>query len=85
MFLSWVHIRPNSGTSGYKAHVVTLPQNVQQMFKCFTVKKTDIDFVHLEARRNTVYKVLLWLKKYNPLYQNIVIHCNRLKQLLTDG
>ena len=36
-------------------------------------------------RRHIVHKALLCLKKHNPLYQNIVIECNRLEQLPIDG
>ena len=92
-----VYIRPNSGTTGCNGHVVTLRQNVQHIVNilpssvadlpilCFTVKGAETNFVHFQVRRNIVHKSLLWLKKHNPLYQNIVIDCNRLEQLPIDG
>ena len=92
-----VYIRPNPRTTGYKGHIVTLPHNVQHIVKvlprymtdlsilCFTVKWAEPNCVHFQVRRNIVHKALLWLKKHNPLYQNIVIDDKWLGQLPIDG
>ena len=85
-----VYIRPNSGTTGFKDHVITLPHNVQHIVNnlpryvtdlptlCFTVKGAEINCAHFQVRRNIVHKTLLWLKKHNLLYENIVTDCKRL-------
>ena len=92
-----VYIRPNSGTTGFRDHVVTLTHNVQHIVNilpryvtdlptlCFTVKWAEINCVNFQVRRNIVHKTLLWLKKHNPLYQNIVTDCKRLGQLPLGG
>ena len=74
-----VYIRPNSRTTGYKGHIVTLPHNVQHIVKvlprymtdlsilCFTVKWAEANCVHFQVRRNIVHKALLWLKKQSVI------------------
>ena len=74
-----VYIRPNSGTTGFKDHVVTLTHNVQHTVNivpryvthlptlCFTVKWAEINCVNFRVRQNVVHKTLLWLKKQSVI------------------
>ena len=92
-----VYIRPNSRTTGYRGHVVTLPHNVQHIVdilpRCpkdlpiisFAVKNADSSNRYFQVRRKVVLEALVWLKKYNPLYQNIIIDYDLLNDLPIDG
>ena len=88
-----VYTKPRGGQKAYNGDVITLRQDVQQLAdvlpRCtkelpvivFTIngqRNESRDFI---VRRKRVSDALHWLVKFNPLYKNIKIDYERIKQL----
>ena len=80
-----VYTKPKGGQRAYKGHVITLPQDVQQLAdvlpRCpkdvpviiFTVNGKDNQSKDFHVRKQKVSDALHWLVENNPLYKNITI------------
>jgi len=85
-FVPSVHL--SNGNFALKGHCVTFPQDITHMcdelpnrketvlvFICYIGNK-DTSAVYpksMRVNRRNVIEALLWLKKYNPLYQDVTI------------
>ena len=88
-----VYTKPKGGQRAYKGHVITLPQNVQQLAdvlpRCppdlpvivFTVNGKDNASRDFVVRRKNVSDALHWLVKNNPLYANVTIDYEKINML----
>ena len=92
-----VYTKPGLGYLGYKAHIVTLPNNIQKVAdilpQCpkeipiivFTFKGKSNTSRDFHVRREQVLNALLWLKENNPLYQCVTSDYSRVDSLRFDG
>ena len=88
-----VYTEPKGGQRAYKGHVITLPQDVQQLadvLRCcladlpvvvFTVNGKDNASRDFTVRRKKVSDALHWLVRNNPLYSSIEIDYDRMEML----
>ena len=92
-----VYTKPRGGQRAYKGHVITLPQDVQQLADIlprlpkdlpviiFTVNGKNNESKDFQVRRYKVEAALHWLVKNNPVYKNVRIEPERIKTLPLDG
>ena len=92
-----VYTEPRGGQKAYKGHVITHPQDVQQLADIlprlpkdlpviiFTVNGKNNESKDFQVRRNKVEAALHWLVKNNPVYKNVRIEPERIKALPLDG
>jgi hypothetical protein len=93
-FVPSVHL--SNGTFALKGHCIKFPQDVTQMcnelphrkeqvlvFICFIGNK-DTSAIYpksMQVNRQNVIDALLWLKKHNPHYSNVVINESNLDRM----
>ena len=92
-----VYTKPKGGQRAYKGHVITFPQEVQQLAdilpRCpkdlpvliFTVNGKDNKSKDFTVRKQKVSDALHWLVENNPLYQTVRIDYNQLENLPDNG
>ena len=92
-----VYTKPRGGQRAYKGHVITLPQDVQQLADIlprvpqdlpvivFTINGKNNQSRDFQVRRQKVEAALHWLVRNNPLYRNVRIDPQRIQALPLDG
>lgn len=85
------------GQRGYSGNVISLPQDLEELCKRLPRRVSDIPLVYIRrygiddtykdffVRRQTVWDALIWLKINNPLYHDIIIDEDRLRDLPVSG
>ena len=92
-----VYTKPKGGQRAYKGHVITLPQDVQQLADVlphcpadlpviiFTINGKDNASRDFVVRKKIVSDALHWLVKNNPLYTEVRIDYNQIGKLPEHG
>ena len=89
--------RKEGGQRGYKNHVLSFPQDIQDFLDSLPSYVSDLSFLvvrrmgqdnshrDFKVRRTRVYDALVWLRDNNRFYQDIHINMDAVSFLPEDG